>query len=95
MVLQRPSQRGASPVVGYTYATLMLAGLLLGTLCDNQQFQRVMRAGMMSCPVLAFCCVSAALLTFFAETKDVALVVPLLCVTVSVSLCVQKSTSLS
>ncbi len=30
---------------GYFYATAMLCGLLVGTLCDNQHFQRVVRAG--------------------------------------------------
>lgn len=30
---------------GYSYATMMLLGLLVGTLCDNQHFQRVVRAG--------------------------------------------------
>lgn len=36
---------GQSSTLGYSYAALMFAGLLLGTLCDNQHFQRVMRAG--------------------------------------------------
>jgi hypothetical protein len=36
---------GGSPVVGYACAAAMLMGMLLGTLCDNQHFQRVMRAG--------------------------------------------------
>lgn len=30
---------------GYLYSGLMLAGLLTGSLADNQQFQRTMRAG--------------------------------------------------
>ena len=36
---------GASSTLGYTYAALMFVGLVIGTLCDNQHFQRVMRAG--------------------------------------------------
>lgn len=36
---------GQSSVRGYAYATLMLIGLELGTLADNQHFQRTMRAG--------------------------------------------------
>ena len=36
---------GQSSALGYSYAALMFAGLVLGTLCDNQHFQRVMRAG--------------------------------------------------
>ena len=36
---------GASSTLGYTYAALMFVGLVTGTLCDNQHFQRVMRAG--------------------------------------------------
>ena len=30
---------------GYFYAGLMFAGLVIGTLCDAQHFQRTMRAG--------------------------------------------------
>lgn len=37
--------KGQPSSLGYTYAVLMLLGLILGTLTDNQQFQRVMRAG--------------------------------------------------
>ena len=37
--------KGESSALGYTYAGLMFAGLVLGTLADNQHFQRVMRAG--------------------------------------------------
>ena len=37
---------GASSTLGYTYAALMFVGLVIGTLCDNQHFQRVMRAGL-------------------------------------------------
>ena len=36
---------GKSSAVGYSYAGLMFVGLVIGTLCDNQHFQRVMRAG--------------------------------------------------
>ncbi|CAL8468910.1 g8451 [Coccomyxa elongata] len=36
---------GQSYTLGYTYAALMFVGLVTGTLCDNQHFQRVMRAG--------------------------------------------------
>ena len=36
---------GQSSTLGYSYAALMFVGLVLGTLCDNQHFQRVMRAG--------------------------------------------------
>ena len=36
---------GQPSSLGYMYATLMLALLITGTLCDNQHFQRVMRAG--------------------------------------------------
>ena len=36
---------GQPSSVGYMYASLMLALLITGTLCDNQHFQRVMRAG--------------------------------------------------
>ena len=36
---------GQSSTRGYIYATLMLIGLELGTLADNQHFQRTMRAG--------------------------------------------------
>lgn len=36
---------GQSSARGYAYATLMLLGLELGTLADNQHFQRTMRAG--------------------------------------------------
>ena len=36
---------GQSSTRGYIYATLMLVGLELGTLADNQHFQRTMRAG--------------------------------------------------
>lgn len=36
---------GQSYTLGYTYAALMFVGLVIGTLCDNQHFQRVMRAG--------------------------------------------------
>jgi hypothetical protein len=36
---------GQSSALGYSYAALMFVGLILGTLCDNQHFQRVMRAG--------------------------------------------------
>ena len=36
---------GQSSTRGYVYATLMLFGLELGTLADNQHFQRTMRAG--------------------------------------------------
>ena len=32
-------------VKGYIYATMMLVGLVTGSLCDNQHFQRVVRAG--------------------------------------------------
>ena len=32
-------------VKGYVYATMMLLGLVIGSLCDNQHFQRVVRAG--------------------------------------------------
>lgn len=35
----------STQVKGYTYATMMLLGLIIGTLCDNQHFQRVVRAG--------------------------------------------------
>ncbi|KAK9802963.1 hypothetical protein WJX72_012534 [[Myrmecia] bisecta] len=38
-------QAGGAALTGYTYALIMLLGLLLGTLADNQHFQRVMRAG--------------------------------------------------
>ncbi len=36
---------GQPSSVGYMYATLMLALLILGTASDNQHFQRVMRGG--------------------------------------------------
>ena len=36
---------GQSSALGYSYAALMFVGLVIGTLCDNQHFQRVMRAG--------------------------------------------------
>ena len=36
---------GQSSTRGYAYALLMLFGLELGTLADNQHFQRTMRAG--------------------------------------------------
>ena len=36
---------GQSYSLGYSYAALMFVGLIIGTLCDNQHFQRVMRAG--------------------------------------------------
>ena len=36
---------GQSSTLGYSYAALMFVGLVLGTLADNQHFQRVMRAG--------------------------------------------------
>ena len=36
---------GKSSALGYSYAGLMFVGLVIGTLCDNQHFQRVMRAG--------------------------------------------------
>ena len=36
---------GRPSSVGYMYATLMLALLILGTASDNQHFQRVMRGG--------------------------------------------------
>ena len=36
---------GKSSTLGYSYAALMFVGLVIGTLCDNQHFQRVMRAG--------------------------------------------------
>ena len=37
--------KGQPSSLGYTYAGLMLLGLWIGTLTDNQHFQRVMRAG--------------------------------------------------
>ena len=36
---------GQPSSVGYTYALLMLSLLIIGTACDNQHFQRVMRGG--------------------------------------------------
>lgn len=36
---------GQPSSLGYMYATVMLALLITGTLCDSQHFQRVMRAG--------------------------------------------------
>ncbi|CAK0780401.1 hypothetical protein CVIRNUC_005040 [Coccomyxa viridis] len=36
---------GQSSTLGYSYAAVMFVGLVIGTLCDNQHFQRVMRAG--------------------------------------------------
>lgn len=41
------AERWASPgqALGYTYAVLMLAGLQLGVICDNQHFNRVVRGG--------------------------------------------------
>ncbi|XP_023553923.1 ABC transporter C family member 2-like isoform X2 [Cucurbita pepo subsp. pepo] len=38
-------QRGDSSGMGYIYAFSMLAGMLLGVLCDAQYFQNVMRVG--------------------------------------------------
>ena len=40
---------GQSSALGYSYAALMFVGLIIGTLCDNQHFQRVMRAGAGTC----------------------------------------------
>ena len=45
---------GQPSSVGYMYATLMLALLILGTASDNQHFQRVMRGG--KSPFLPSCC---------------------------------------
>ncbi len=44
---------GKSSAVGYSYAGLMFVGLLIGTLCDNQHFQRVMRAGAVNALLLS------------------------------------------
>jgi len=41
---------GKSSTLGYSYAALMFVGLVIGTLCDNQHFQRVMRAGTVPTP---------------------------------------------
>ena len=38
-------ESGKPPSVGYTLACLMFLGLMIGTLADNQHFQRTMRAG--------------------------------------------------
>ena len=38
-------EQGDSSAKGYFYAGLMFVGLEIGTLCDNQHFQRTMRAG--------------------------------------------------
>jgi hypothetical protein len=46
-------ENGESSALGYSYAALMFCGLVIGTLCDNQHFQRVMRAGMHWAPALA------------------------------------------
>ncbi len=49
---------GQSYALGYSYAALMFVGLVTGTLCDNQHFQRVMRAGASMCwhvPTCAAC----------------------------------------
>ena len=39
-------ESGKPPSVGYTLACLMFLGLMIGTLADNQHFQRTMRAGL-------------------------------------------------
>ena len=41
-------ENGGSARAGYTYATLMLVLLLAGTISDNQHFQLVMRAGLLT-----------------------------------------------
>lgn len=51
---------GQSSALGYSYAALMFVGLILGTLCDNQHFQRVMRAGARLLPALASVCERSA-----------------------------------
>ena len=38
-------ESGKSASVGYSLAALMFLGLEIGTLADNQHFQRTMRAG--------------------------------------------------
>lgn len=37
--------KGQPSSLGYTYACLLLVGLVAGSLADNQHFQRVMRTG--------------------------------------------------
>ena len=37
--------RPGAQALGYAYAGAMLCGLVLGSLADNQHFQRVVRAG--------------------------------------------------
>ena len=50
---------GQSSTLGYSYAAVMFVGLVIGTLCDNQHFQRVMRAGVHLLPFTACCCMDA------------------------------------
>lgn len=38
-------EKGQSSAKGFFFAGLMFVGLVVGTLCDNQHFQRTMRAG--------------------------------------------------
>ncbi len=37
--------RGGDQTIGYVYASAMAMGLIFGAICDNQHFQRVVRAG--------------------------------------------------
>ena len=37
--------RGGDQTIGYVYASAMAVGLIFGAICDNQHFQRVVRAG--------------------------------------------------
>jgi len=37
--------RGGDQSIGYVYASCMAVGLIFGAICDNQHFQRVVRAG--------------------------------------------------
>ena len=50
---------GQSSTLGYSYAAAMFVGLVIGTLCDNQHFQRVMRAGVHALPLTACHCLLA------------------------------------
>ena len=36
---------GGDQSIGYVYACCMAVGLIFGAICDNQHFQRVVRAG--------------------------------------------------
>ncbi len=50
---------GQSSTLGYSYAAVMFVGLVIGTLCDNQHFQRVMRAGIHALPLSVCHCMHA------------------------------------